>query len=222
MLLGIACCRRTPLPPHRQRCAPTDTHGSPRPPPQALTERRHGAGLQQQAVLAAARLQQGARPRLLLPEQPQPFAQSHGSRRPRAGRRRGPAGVGGAGAARRGAGGPPAAPREPLRTPDPGPGRFSRAGGPGGRPCPAAARRSPQQAPKCLRGGGAQRRAKEAERPPRADPPLRPPPRGAPAAAGGAGATFPFALRLSLPTHGKLSRVNFVPLAPRLLLLRHR
>lgn len=44
----------------------------------ALTERRHGAGLQQQAVPAAARLQQGARPRLLLPEQPQPFAQRHG------------------------------------------------------------------------------------------------------------------------------------------------
>lgn len=101
--------------------------------------------------------------------------------------------------------------RPPGPGPGPGPGRFSQGGGPGGRPCPAAALRSPRQASECLRGGGAQRRAKEAERPPRADPPLRPPPRGAPAAAGGEGATFPFAFRPSLPSRGKLSRVNFVP-----------
>lgn len=202
--------------PQRPFTAEVRTHGHPRAP-HALTERRHGAGLQQQAVLAAARLQQRARPRLLLPEQPQPFAQSHGSRC--GGGREGPGGGGGGRASfssgvRRGTREPPAAPRELLRAAVPSPGFFSQRGGPGGRPCPAAARRSPPQASECLRGAVARRRAKEAERPPRADPPLRPPPRGALAAASGAGATFPFALRLSLPTRGKLSRVNFVPAAP--------
>lgn len=72
-------CRGTPGSLHSRGSQPR-TPPAPPAAPQALTERRHGAGLQQQAVLAAASLQQGARPRLLLPEQPQPFAQSHGSR----------------------------------------------------------------------------------------------------------------------------------------------
>lgn len=69
--------------PSHATAPPTGTAQGPAGPapgrPRALTERRHGAGLQQQAVLAAASLQQGARSRLLLPEQPQPSAQSHGS-----------------------------------------------------------------------------------------------------------------------------------------------
>lgn len=48
----------------------------------ALTERGHGAGLEEQAVPAASRLQQDAAlPRgVQPPEQPQPFAQRHGRR----------------------------------------------------------------------------------------------------------------------------------------------
>ncbi|KAJ8797191.1 hypothetical protein J1605_017419 [Eschrichtius robustus] len=96
--LGLSKGRRPPLqasspgqgtrarPEPRRRCGVA----GPEPraaPPAALTERGHRAGLEEQAVPAAARLQQDAAlPRgLQPPEQPQPFAQSHG----RAARRRG-------------------------------------------------------------------------------------------------------------------------------------
>ena len=60
--------------------APRATAESPARESHALTERGHRAGLEEQAVPAAARLQQDAAfPRgLQPPEQPQRLAQSHG------------------------------------------------------------------------------------------------------------------------------------------------
>lgn len=54
-------------------------HPGPRP---ALTQRGHRARFEEQAVPAAARLQQDAAPRVQSPEQPQPLAQGHGARPP--------------------------------------------------------------------------------------------------------------------------------------------